>query len=141
MIRKSEINKNDYRLTAINRHNLHYLYLCLNEIRAEWKRPMIIKSGIRSRDEHIQIYRTINTQRATEGKPPLFPPMGSAHLKAAAVDVYDPKHELYDFINSNWDLWESLDLDIYMEHRDFTESWTHIQTTPTRSGNRIFIPY
>lgn len=31
--------------------------------------------------------------------------------------------------------------DLYLEHPDYTLSWSHLQKVPPKSGNRVFIPY
>lgn len=58
----------------------------------------------------------------------------SAHMTCEAMDlILCPE---FDKIDEK--LLEKYDL--YMENRDYTKSWVHLQTRKTKSGNRIFIP-
>lgn len=147
MIRKSELNPNDYRLTKARHWNLLILGMTLNEIRAEWGQSMIVTNSIRTESDHQRIYDVINARRIMQEKPPIPIPWGSAHLQAAAADISDPGHKLWDFIDNNWQLWEELDLDLYIEDKRYTRGhhrsgdYTHIQIIPPASGNRVFVPY
>ena len=141
MIRIRELNPNGVRLNRDQRYNLHLLHTTLNEIRAEWDRPMVITSSLRSMEHHLRIYEEKNARRTAEGMDPLPIPLSSAHLCAAAADVRDETGMLFHFIVGRMELWESLDLDVYLESSNYTPGWVHLQVIPPRSGQRIFIPY
>jgi len=141
MIRKSELNPLGLNLDLKLQSNFNLHYLVVNEIRAERGEPMFVSDGggIRSLVLHLEIYRKINLQRAKNDQ--IKVPMGSCHLQACATDFVDPDGELYYFIISNWELWDDLDLPIYLEDIRYTPGWAHVQTKPPSSGNKIFIPW
>lgn len=60
----------------------------------------------------------------------------SAHQTGEAVDILDRKQELSRWLQKNPRILEQAGL--YMESPDYTPSWCHLQTRPTR--NRIFKP-
>lgn len=67
----------------------------------------------------------------------------SSHQSGQAVDILDDKDKkLAKMILDNKELLEKYNL--YMENPDFTNgkytNWVHLQSRPTKSGNRIFIP-
>ena len=62
----------------------------------------------------------------------------SAHMTCQAIDILDTDNVRMDWLVENQDILE--DLDLYMESGNYTPTWVHLQTRPTRSGNRIFIP-
>lgn len=79
-------------------------------------------------------YRTPDANSAAGGA------RQSNHMKGTAVDLFSLPH----YLASEWErdpkncLLEKHDL--YMEHPDYTKTWCHLQTTPTKSGRRVFIP-
>lgn len=60
----------------------------------------------------------------------------SAHKQAQAVDVFDPKGTLDNWITD--DILEEHDL--YREAPQVTGSWCHLTTRPPASGRRTFFP-
>lgn len=60
----------------------------------------------------------------------------SAHKVGMAVDIYDPKNELDDWINDK--ILEKHNL--WRESPAHTLTWCHLQSRPTKSGKRTFIP-
>jgi len=64
------------------------------------------------------------------------PRPGSAHLTGEAIDLEDKDGKLKAFCTL--DILKEFDL--YMEHPSATPTWCHLQTRPTKSGNRIFYP-
>lgn len=141
MIRITELNPRGVRLNRDQRYNLHLLHTTVNEIRHEWGQPIIVNSGVRTMEEHLQIYRDINLRREARGMAPIRIPLQSAHLAAAAADLRDETGMLWHFIEARFDYWESLDLDIYLESKLYTPNFVHLQVIPPKSGNRIFVPY
>lgn len=75
-------------------------------------------------------YRRLEDNKAAGGS------KRSAHLSCEAVDLEDKDGKLKAFLTE--ELLEKYD--VYMEHPSATPSWCHIQTRPTRSGNRVFKP-
>ena len=60
----------------------------------------------------------------------------SAHKGGHAVDVFDPRNEL-----DNWLTDEILTKHkLYREHPDDSPTWCHLQDTPPKSGKRTFKP-
>jgi hypothetical protein len=77
-------------------------------------------------------YRPPSVNRRVGGAP------NSAHLTCEAVDVRDMGGTLGKFLSKRQDL--LLKHDLYMEDPKVTTTWVHLQTRPTRSGNRVFKP-
>lgn len=75
-------------------------------------------------------YRTPEANKAAGGS------KTSAHLTCQAVDLEDDDGRLKAFCTE-----EILDkFGIWMEHPAYTIGWCHLQTRPTKSGQRIFKP-
>ncbi len=63
----------------------------------------------------------------------------SLHMIGKAVDLFDPHHELYDMIFADYHL--LLDHGLWMEDKDKTPSWTHLDIgIRTARPVRIFKP-
>jgi hypothetical protein len=78
-------------------------------------------------------YRPPSVNRRVGGAP------NSAHLTCEAVDLRDMGGVLGKALMLRWPkLLEQYDL--YMEDPLYTTTWVHLQTRPTRSGNRVFKP-
>ena len=91
----------------------------LQVVRTDWNNPLSINCG----------YRCPAHNAAVGGAP------SSAHQTGQACDVYDPDGSLKAWIAP---LLEKYGL--YMEAPHYTSNWCHLQTRPTASGNRVFIP-
>ena len=78
---------------------------------------MIPTSGVRSYNEHIRIYekKGISIDKV---------PMGSKHLKAAAVDIKDTVGHLYEWLILN----ESLLIKLGLWVERGTKGWVHLQS-------------
>lgn len=62
----------------------------------------------------------------------------SKHMMALAGDVFDP-----DGVIDEWNMDHLAELEtagLWMEHPSATKSWSHLQSVPPRSGNRVFYP-
>lgn len=109
----------------------------VNKIRTAYGKPMTVTSGLRTKEDHIRVYKE---KAAKEGKP--FDdkkiPWGSQHLKGCAVDVYDPNQDLQQWCLDNVDVLENVEL--WCEDFSATHSWVHFQIRAPRSGNRFFKP-
>jgi hypothetical protein len=77
-------------------------------------------------------YRPPSVNRRVGGAP------NSAHLTCEAVDLRDMGGTLGKFLRARQDLLVTHDL--YMEDPSVTTTWVHLQTRPTKSGNRVFKP-
>jgi hypothetical protein len=64
----------------------------------------------------------------------------SKHMTGQAVDLYDPNGDIDDFLLSGQGQRVLASLGLYIEHPACTKAWSHIQTVPPRSGNRVFYP-
>lgn len=60
----------------------------------------------------------------------------SSHKTGEGVDIFDRTNELDSWITD--DILQRHGL--YRESPSHTKSWVHLQTRPTKSGNRTFIP-
>ncbi len=62
----------------------------------------------------------------------------SKHITGQAIDLADPDGMLDEYLDTNRSLLVAHEL--YMEHPLATKGWTHLQSVPPRSGNRVFYP-
>ena len=60
----------------------------------------------------------------------------SAHKLGKAVDVYDPRNELDDWLTDEL----LAQFELYREAPTSTQGWCHMQTLAPGSGHRTFIP-
>jgi DNA-directed RNA polymerase subunit M/transcription elongation factor TFIIS len=105
------------------KNNLEELLKRVNLFRKEYGIPMYVNSGYRSEEHNAKIGGA----------------KGSAHMTCEAVDFRDNDGKLFEFIKNDPAILERCDL--YMENPGWTNSWIHLQSRPTKSGKRIFIPY
>lgn len=116
--------------------NLEELQKRLNKIRAVWGKPMIVTSGFRTVQHHIDIYRT----KAFKAKKPfsmLQVPLSSRHIYGQACDILDSDGTLYEWCVKNIELLEEAGL--WCEVKD-NEPRVHFQSKPPKSGLRFFKP-
>ena len=62
----------------------------------------------------------------------------SRHMSGEAGDLYDPAGQIGDFLLAHQEL--LAEFGVWIEHPDSTPTWSHWQTVPPRSGNRVFRP-
>jgi len=62
----------------------------------------------------------------------------SKHMSGQAIDLADPAGELDDVLFNDQRL--LIEHQLWMEHPLATKGWTHLQSIPPRSGNRVFFP-
>lgn len=62
----------------------------------------------------------------------------SKHMTGDAVDIYDPDGDIDEWCLDNLKHLESCG--IWLEHPAATKGWSHWQTIPPRSKNRVFYP-
>jgi len=114
--------------------NLAILLERINKIRALWGKPMKVTSGYRSKEDQLRIYKEKGITDISKI------PMGSNHLKAAAIDIYDPKLEVTQWLKDNPQILE----DACLWCEDGNKNWVHAQIYPFRSykagGTRWFKP-
>jgi hypothetical protein len=110
--------------------NLDELLKRINVIREAWGKPMTVTSGFRDPQDQLRIYRA-------KGIPDNKIPMGSAHLKGAAVDILDTDGSLMQWCRDNVPLLEKTEL--WCEDDPSTPR-VHFQIYPPGSGNRFFKP-
>lgn len=106
-------------ITSAHLENLIELHRVMNNIRDNYKKPMFITSGYRSKETHERIYKKI-------GKPA---PMGSLHLLGLACDVYDKDGNLNEWCKVNEKLLRYQY--VFLENRQGT--WVHFQIGPFKS--------
>lgn len=121
MITAKELNPKNYLVTAEQAGNLADLLFKINIIRREWGKPMIVTSGLRSKEDQMRIN-------------PKAP--NSKHLLGAAVDISDPDGSLYHWLTEHTARLKQIGL--YCELG--TKGWCHIQVLPPASGNTWFLP-
>jgi uncharacterized protein YcbK (DUF882 family) len=107
-------------LSPEQKANLDRLVVAVNVIRQAYGKPMKVSSGYRP---------AVYNLKAGGAK-------RSAHLTCEAVDFVDVDGELAKWCIKNIQLLEKAGL--YLENPEFTPTWVHLQTRPTK--NRIFIP-
>jgi len=112
--------------------NLMELLNRINKIRDAYGKPMIVTSGLRTIEHHLEIYKKKGITDVQKI------PMRSLHLSGRAVDISDPKRELQKFITANVPLLESVG--VWCESFVFTKNWCHLQSVPPLSGRRFFVP-
>lgn len=112
--------------------NLVILLERINKVRIAYGKSMLVTSGYRSMQEHLDIYKRKGITDISKI------PMQSRHLYGLAVDISDPKGELDNWCQNNVKLLEEIGL--WLEHPDSTPGWTHFQCSPPKSGNRFFKP-
>jgi hypothetical protein len=94
----------------------------VNAVRQVYGRPMIASSGFRSVSHNEKIGGAKK----------------STHCRGAAVDILDPTGSLADWVYRNEDVLEEIGL--WVESPQYTEGWVHFQSSPPKSGRRIYIP-
>ncbi len=94
-------------------------------------------SGFRSYEQHARIYDELNAKRISQGFKAVPIPLGSQHLRAAAIDIEDTNGKFYSFCLANESLLKKLGL--YCENRQ--GGWQHLQIFAPKSGSRWFNPY
>lgn len=120
------------------RFNLSRLHFSLNSLRALYNRPMIVSSGLRTKEQHEIIYFKKNADRVAKGLPEILIPQKSWHLMGAAADILDPQNHLKEFILDRVDVLEMFGL--WCEDFDVTDGYIHFQIYPPVSGKRFFKP-
>lgn len=111
-------------LSAIMRHNMQVLLKVVNQFLAHYKGVYYgVSSG----------YRPEFINKGVQGAA-----KKSAHLTCEAVDLRDPDGKLARWCLENIEL--LIKLDLYLESPTKTPGWVHLQTRPTKSGNRVFQP-
>jgi hypothetical protein len=110
----------DAPLSPEQKANLDRLVVAVNIIRQAYGKPMRVSSGYRPAVYNL---KAGGARR-------------SAHLTCEAVDFVDVGGALAKWCVKNVQLLEKAGL--YLENPEFTPTWVHLQTRPTK--NRIFIP-
>lgn len=137
MITIEELNPKGVHLEPQIMANLVMLYDKMNDVRKAYGRPMIVTSGIRTRDDQLRIYKNIFKRKGIpfdESKVP----MRSNHLFGLACDIYDPDGAIKIWVMRNLEFCKKLDL--YFESFRYTTNWVHFQIVPPKSGRMFFIP-
>lgn len=62
----------------------------------------------------------------------------SLHMTAGAGDVYDPDEKLDLWLMSSMGQIALTTIGLWLEHPVSTIGWSHVQTSPPPSGNRVF---
>jgi hypothetical protein len=64
----------------------------------------------------------------------------SKHLICKAIDVYDPEGLIDTWCMTSEGLRALVEVGLWLEHPSSTKGWSHWQTVPPGSGNRVFYP-
>lgn len=123
MITLKELNPKGYTTTEEQAKNLAVLLERINKVRAAYAKPMYITSGLRSEADQTRI-----NPKAPKSK----------HLIGAACDVRDTDGSLWKWCQANEPL--LVEIELWLEHGDYTKGWVHFQIYPPKSNNRFFIP-
>jgi hypothetical protein len=127
MITIEELNPHKLIVTPEIESNLNELLIRMNKIRALWGKPMIVTSGLRSKELQSELIKV--------GKSTAY---ASRHLTGQACDIFDPHKDL-----ANWCLLNAHFLgenNLWCEDPSYCSNWTHFQSVPPKSGKRFFIP-
>jgi uncharacterized protein YcbK (DUF882 family) len=112
--------------------NITELHARINKVREAWGNPMVVTSGFRSMEHHLEIYR----KKGITNKNDI--PMRSNHLSGKAVDISDVNCKLQKWCLENE--FTLAKIGLWMEDFKYTQTWVHFQICPPKSGNRFFIP-
>ena len=133
MVTLEELNPKGYPLDKEQAANQQKLLKAINLARTARNKPFIVTSGVRSKEHHQKIYQE---KALKEGKKTFRVPMGSYHLKGAAVDIADSDGEHYRWFKKNEHI--LVEAGLWCEER--MGGWLHFQCYPPKSGNRWFLP-
>lgn len=139
MITVGELNPRRFKMSTDESSRLEQLCQKMNVVRKAWGRPMIVTSGFRSIEDHKRIYAE-KLKKLQEKDPTIKSirvPMGSKHLTAQAVDISDPRGELYRWCKANDAI--LVEAGLYCEE-DTSVPRVHFQSVPPASGKRWFLP-
>jgi hypothetical protein len=121
VITRQELNPKGYPLDEEQKRNQEALFAAINVLRKSYGKPMRVTSGVRSQADQARI---------NPGAPK------SKHLVGAAVDIADPKGELYAWCKAN----EPVLIQAGLWCEEGTRGWVHLQCLPPPSGKRWFLP-
>ena len=135
-------------MPAEHRKNLQKLLKTVNELGTlvpdNLKGPRNMSSGYRSKEYQINVYKNLAKQKKSPFTDGVYVqskvPLGSAHMTGEAMDINDPDNELDEWLMSDEGKKVVEKLDIYLEHKDYTDGWCHVQIRKPKSGNHYFIP-
>lgn len=130
------LNPKRHPLTDQQSYNLQRTLFVCQRIEKESGLLLLANRGYATPDEQIALYVRINAKRKLEGLPEIPPPMHSAHIQAAAVDLADPSQKVWDFLYKNERL--RIELGVALEKRQ--GAWVHLQIYLPKSGKLIFAP-
>ena len=126
LLHQAPYNKDDredtYPAMGVLLDNANVLVRRVNGLLRHWSDKVFVSSG----------YRPSVYNKAAGGA------SNSSHMTCEAVDLRDTDGKLGRFITEN--PWLLTQADLYMEDTSRTKTWVHLQTRPTKSGNRIFMP-
>lgn len=111
--------------------NLQTLLERVNLIRNQWGKAMTVTSGLRTKADQIRVYKAKGI--TDESKIP----MDSAHIKGAAVDIFDPGLVITAWLKEN-NSQRLVDAQLWCEEGN--SNWIHFQIYAPHSGNRWFLP-
>jgi hypothetical protein len=100
-------------------------------------------SGLRSLQQHCDLYKRLREQDIANCKPPRPIPMRSLHLVGKACDFVCPTIAIKDLqalIKQNFVMEFANLKGAWFEDFRYTPRWIHCQTTPPASGKRFFVP-
>jgi len=128
MITLKELNPKGFQVPEEHQKNLLVLHERMNKVREAWGHPMIVRSGYRTVEDQIRIYKEMGKE----------PKLGSCHLKGAACDIVAATKDFREWVVKN----ESLlaEIGLWMEKLEATPNWIHFQIFPPASGDRFFWP-
>lgn len=112
----------DFPLSLVQLENMRELLCRMNTLRRYYGQPMIVSSG----------YRPAAINAAKGGA------KQSRHITCQAIDILDKGGSFAEWCIKNIDKLELCGL--WLEHPAHTPGWVHLQSTPPKSGNRIFNP-
>lgn len=139
MLIPEDLNPRNEPLTDGQKFNLEDMCIILNELERRTEVEISVTNAFRSEAHHRAIYKKKGVDN---------PPMGSAHLRGLAADIYDPDGFWCDWFFKDRKSGELTrhgedflkDNGCHLEHPSATKNWIHIQGCPPRSGKLVFYP-
>lgn len=64
----------------------------------------------------------------------------SKHMTGQAIDIYDPEGDFDNWLMSQDGQRKLVELGLWIEHPSATKGWSHLQSVPPNSKNRVFYP-
>lgn len=99
---------------------------------------LVRKAGLRPGDLGTHVVSGWRPPVVNAATPNAAP--SSKHMTCQACDTYDPDGDLDEWLMTPEGQAVLEELGLWLEHPASTKTWSHVQTVPPHSGNRVFYP-